>query len=42
VETANELIHLHQGWEAVSKGISLEEYAENHPELRQAIEMRKI
>ena len=30
---------LRQGWEAVSKGISLEEYAESHPELRHAIEM---
>jgi ribulose-bisphosphate carboxylase large chain len=31
---------LRQGWEAISKGIPLEEYAGNHPELRRAIEMQ--
>lgn len=28
---------LHQGWEAVSRGASLDEYARDHPELAQAI-----
>ena len=27
-----------QGWEAFSKGLSLEEYARDHPELKAAIE----
>ncbi|MCD6576524.1 MAG: hypothetical protein J7K66_00750 [Anaerolineaceae bacterium] len=31
---------LRQGWEAVSKGIPLEKYAESHPELKQAIDMQ--
>jgi ribulose-bisphosphate carboxylase large chain len=30
---------LRQGWEAVSKGMTLEDYARDHEELRQAIEM---
>ena len=30
--------HLKQGWEAATKGIALEEYAEDHEELRVAIE----
>lgn len=30
--------HLKQGWEAAMEGISLEEYAEDHEELRRAIE----
>ena len=29
--------HLHQGWEAAMKGISLESYAEEHEELRHAL-----
>ena len=32
---------LRQGWEAVQRGMSLEEYARNHAELRLAIEMQK-
>ena len=30
---------LKQGWEAVQKGVTLEEYAKDHPELKAAIEM---
>ena len=30
---------LHQGWEAVTKGVTLAEYAESHEELKYAIEM---
>jgi ribulose-bisphosphate carboxylase large chain len=29
---------LRQGWEAFQQGLTLEEYARNHPELRAAIE----
>ncbi len=32
---------LHQGWEAVSQGVPLEEYAQNHEELRLAILSRQ-
>jgi ribulose-bisphosphate carboxylase large chain len=27
-----------QGWESVQKGVTLEEYAKDHPELKAAIE----
>jgi ribulose-bisphosphate carboxylase large chain len=30
---------LRQGWEAVSRGMTLEDYARDHEELRQAIQM---
>jgi ribulose-bisphosphate carboxylase large chain len=30
---------LRQGWEAVSRGMTLEEYARDHEELRLAIQM---
>lgn len=30
---------LRQGWEAVRKGVALEEYATEHPELKAAIEV---
>jgi len=33
-------VSLHQGWQAVSKGIPLEKYAQDHEELRQAISSR--
>ena len=32
---------LHQGWEAVVQGVSLDEYAKTHPELELALEARK-
>jgi ribulose-bisphosphate carboxylase large chain len=33
---------LHQGWEAVTMGIELKDYAKSHEELRLAIEARKV
>jgi len=33
-------ISLHQGWQAVAKGVSLDDYAADHEELRLAIESR--
>jgi len=42
METAYELILLHQSWEAVSKRIPPNENAGIHPELRQEIEMKKF
>jgi ribulose-bisphosphate carboxylase large chain len=32
---------LHQGWEAVMQGVSLEDYARSHEELHQAVAVRK-
>jgi ribulose-bisphosphate carboxylase large chain len=31
-------VSLLQGWEAYSQGVSLEEFAQTHPELKAAIE----